>query len=147
MDGSSGTLSAARAVATKAASSASALWDAAAAGAEDTSCLTQRTGNFAGVQVSAGGSGNCFVSAVWDTATGDVVSLNLSGDLPAADPAAVLDAWRQDLGLDVLGDWQDESTETGVSSWSDKAQVYLYCAAEENSLRLTMTNLSGMERG
>lgn len=121
--------------------------DAAAAGAEDTSCLTQRTGNFAGVQVSAGGSGNCFVSAVWDTATGDVVSLNLSGDLPAADPAAVLDAWRQDLGLDVLGDWQDESTETGVSSWSDKAQVYLYCAAEGSNLRLTMTNLSGMERG
>ena len=47
----------------------------------------------------------------------------------------------------LLGDWQDESTETGVSSWSDKAQVYLYCAAEGSNLRLTMTNLSGMERG
>lgn len=129
--------------------------DAAAAGEEDTSCLTQQTGNFVGVQVSAGpeaggrtgGSGYCTVAAVWDAATGGVVSLTLSGELPAADPAAMLDAWRRDLGLDVLDDWQDETKETGVSSRSDKAQVYLYCSAEENSLRMNMTNLSGLEPG
>ena len=46
-----------------------------------------------------------------------------------------------------LDDWQDETKETGVSSRSDKAQVYLYCAAEENSLRMNMTNLSGLEPG
>ncbi len=128
---------------------------AAAAGEEGTSCLTQQTGNFVGVQVSAGpeaggrtgGSGYCTVAAVWDTATGGVVSLTLSGELPAADPAAMLDAWRRDLGLDVLDDWQDETKETGVSSRSDKAQVYLYCAAEENSLRMNITNLSGLEPG
>ena len=56
-------------------------------------------------------------------------------------------AGRRDLGLDVLDDWQDETKETGVSSRSDKAQVYLYCAAEENSLRMNMTNLSGLEPG
>lgn len=128
---------------------------AAAAGEEDTSCLTQQTGNFVGVQVSAGpeaggrtgGPGYCTVAAVWDTATGGVVSLTLSGELPAADPAAMLDAWRRDLGLDALDDWQDETKEMGVSSRSDKAQVYLYCAAEENSLRMNMTNLSGLEPG
>lgn len=129
--------------------------DAAAAGEEDFSCLTQQTGNFVGVQVSAGldaggrtgGPGYCAVTAVWDKTTGGVVSLTLSGDLPAADPAAMLDAWRRDLGLDVLDDWQDETQKTGVSSRSDKAQVYLYCAAEENSLRMNMTNLSGLEPG
>ena len=129
--------------------------DAAAAGEEDFSCLTQQTGNFVGVQVSAGldaggrtgGPGYCAVTAVWDKTTGGVVSLTLSGELPAADPAAMLDAWRRDLGLDVLDDWQDETQKTGVSSRSDKAQVYLYCAAEENSLRMNMTNLSGLEPG
>lgn len=127
--------------------------DAAAAGEEGTSFLTQQTGSFAGVQVTAGanapgrsGPDYGFVSAVWDTATGGVVSLNLSGTLPHADPAAILDAWRQDLGLDALDDWQDETMENGLTSWSDKAQVYLYCAVEETGLRLTMTNLSGMEK-
>lgn len=128
---------------------------AAAAGEEGSSCLTQRTGNFAGVQVTTGldasgrtgGPGYCAVSAVWDTATGGVVSLLLSGELPDADPAAMLAAWRRDLGLDVLDDWQDETRETGVSSRSDKAQVYLYCAAETTSLRMNMTNLSGLEPG
>lgn len=128
--------------------------DAAAAGEEGASFLTQQTGSFAGVQITAGadasgrgGPDYGFVSAVWDTATGGVVSLNLSGTLPAADPAAILDAWRQDLGLDALDDWQDETMENGLTSWSDKAQVYLYCAVEETGLRLTMTNLSGMEKG
>lgn len=127
--------------------------DAAAAGEEGASFLTQQTGSFAGVQITAGadasgrgGPDYGFVSAVWDTATGGVVSLNLSGTLPAADPAAILDAWRQDLGLDALDDWQDETMENGLTSWSDKAQVYLYCAVEETGLRLTMTNLSGMEK-
>lgn len=128
--------------------------DAAAAG-EEGSCMTQRTGNFVGVQVTTGadasghtgGPGYCAVSAVWDTATGGVVSLTLAGTLPDADPALMLDAWRRDLGLDVLDDWQDETREAGVSARSDKAQVYLYCAAEENSLRMNMTNLSGLEPG
>lgn len=128
--------------------------DAAAAGEEGASFLTQQTGSFAGVQITAGagtsgrsGTDCGFVSAVWDTATGGVVSLNLSGQLPQADPAAMLDAWRQDLGLDALDDWQDEAMENGLTSWSDKAQVYLYCAVEEIGLRLTMTNLSGMDKG
>ena len=94
-----------------------------------------------------GGPGYCAVSAVWDKTTGGVVSLTLSGTLPGADPAAMLDAWRRDLGLDVLDDWQDETREAGVSSRSDKAQVYLYCSAEETSLRMNMTNLSGLEPG
>ena len=46
-----------------------------------------------------------------------------------------------------LDDWQDETMENGLTSWSDKAQVYLYCAVEETGLRLTMTNLSGMDKG
>ena len=130
------------------------LINAAAAGEEGASFPTQQTGRFAGVQMNAGGGASgrsgtdCgFVSAVWDTATGGVVSLNLSGQLPQADPAAMLDAWRQDLGLDALDDWQDEAMENGLTSWSDKAQVYLYCAVEETGLRLTMTNLSGMDKG
>ena len=130
--------------------------DAAAAGEEDFSCLIPADRQLCGGagQRRAGCRGPhrrsrrpAPVTALWDKTTGGVVSLTLSGDLPAADPAAMLDAWRRDLGLDVLDDWQDETQKTGVSSRSDKAQVYLYCAAEENSLRMNMTNLSGLEPG
>lgn len=121
----------------------------AAEGGEEVICLSQRTGNFAGVQISAGSDrrGCRSLSAVWDTRTGGVVSLLLSGARSDADPAALLAAWRQDLGLDALGDWQEETAGAGVSAWSDKAQVYLYCGWEGSDLRMTMTNLSGLERG
>ena len=57
-------------------------------------------------------------------------------DLPALDAAALLDRYRDYLGLASLGDWQETAAGTSASFWSPGGQVTLHCALDPGGLLL-----------
>ena len=56
--------------------------------------------------------------------------------LPAWTPPALLDRYRDYLGLASLGDWQETAAGTSASFWSPGGQVTLHCALDPGGLLL-----------
>lgn len=68
--------------------------------------------------------------------TGLVVYYQAGVDTAGLDAAALLDRYRDYLGLASLGDWQETETETSASFWSPGGQVTLHCALDPGGLLL-----------
>lgn len=68
--------------------------------------------------------------------TGLVVYYQAGVDTAGLDAAALLDRYRDYLGLASLGDWQETETGTSASFWSPGGQVTLHCALDPGSLLL-----------
>lgn len=68
--------------------------------------------------------------------TGLVVYYQAGVDTAGLDAAALLDRYRDYLGLASLGDWQETETGTSASFWSPGGQVTLHCALDPGGLLL-----------
>lgn len=68
--------------------------------------------------------------------TGLVVYYQAGVDTAGLDAAALLDRYRDYLGLASLGDWQETAAGTSASFWSPGGQVTLHCALDPGSLLL-----------
>ena len=68
--------------------------------------------------------------------TGLVVYYQAGVDTAGLDAAALLDRYRDYLGLASLGDWQETATGTSASFWSPGGQVTLHCALDPGGLLL-----------
>lgn len=68
--------------------------------------------------------------------TGLVVYYQAGVDTAGLDAAALLDRYRDYLGLASLGDWQETAAGTSASFWSPGGQVTLHCALDPGGLLL-----------
>lgn len=99
-------------------------------------------GGFAWVECSAGRQG---LRLTWHQKTGGILELSAAG-WPGAeklDTAALLAAWQESLGLDVLDDWTPVSLGGGTACRSEKAQAYQACRTGPDGLWMELIQLPG----
>ena len=95
------------------------------------------------------GQAAALVSAQWLEPGGPVTAFATSTPAHGEEADEMLRAYRTYLGLDALDDWQpvapDGFSDGGAALWSAEGQVYVYCTAGPDGVRLGAASLSPQE--